>query len=384
MSDGSIFTPAVFAGIESRLRLSRLPVAAAESLRVNQSFGQGNRHSDVSRKSQRSAFSVLTSAVAARLHGPRSIRSSAFWMTAFFDPWRNPAARSSRPPQADRRLRPSSVSRRPTRLDPRLRNATTRVSATRCHFFARTPVSRTVAVTRTRPFFVDFTTTGTVPARRSRSWLVLPSFTVSDFFFAASAAAGASSATNAVSTQMRASNLMRVEPPRSPWRGMYLARGTRRATTLRPMASRDTTALIDHFRSPDAARPALVGREREVAELIAALDAAAGGQGGSFVIAGEPGIGKTRVADALCDAARARGARVAWGRCWEAGGAPPYWPWVQVVRALVEDLDADALARALGPQAAGVLALAPELRERLADPPPAAPARDGESARFAA
>ena len=150
------------------------------------------------------------------------------------------------------------------------------------------------------------------------------------------------------------------------------------------MAPRDAAALIEHFRSPEAARPALVGRERDVAELVAAFDAAAGGQGGSYLVTGEPGIGKTRIADALSDAARARGARVAWGRCWEAGGAPPHWPWVQVVRTLVEDLDEDELGRALGPQAAGVLALTPELRERLSDPPPAAPAGDGESARFAA
>ena len=31
--------------------------------------------------------------------------------------------------------------------------------------------------------------------------------------------------------------------------------------------------------------------------------------------------------------ARARGAGVLWGRCWEAGGAPAYWPWVQALRA---------------------------------------------------
>src|SRR5215213_2032015 len=110
------------------------------------------------------------------------------------------------------------------------------------------------------------------------------------------------------------------------------------------MASRDTAALLTHFRSPGAARPALVGRERELGELVIALDAAARGEGGS----------------------------------------PAHWPWVQVVRSLVDGLDGQALADALGPQAAGVLALAPELRDRLPDPPPTAPARDGESARFAA
>ena len=31
--------------------------------------------------------------------------------------------------------------------------------------------------------------------------------------------------------------------------------------------------------------------------------------------------------------------RVAWGRCWEGGGAPAYWPWVQVLRSLVVQQD---------------------------------------------
>ena len=33
----------------------------------------------------------------------------------------------------------------------------------------------------------------------------------------------------------------------------------------------------------------------------------------------------------------ARGAVAVWGTCWEGEGAPGYWPWIQVVRALVRD-----------------------------------------------
>src|SRR3954452_1948987 len=149
------------------------------------------------------------------------------------------------------------------------------------------------------------------------------------------------------------------------------------------MAPRDAAALLTHFRSAEATRPRLIGRERELGELFGALDAAAGGDGSSFLIAGEAGIGKTRIADALSDGARARGVLVSWGRCWEAGGAPPYWPWVQVIRSLVEDLDADALRETLGWHADGVLALAPELHERLGVRPAAGSGHDGESARFA-
>lgn len=47
---------------------------------------------------------------------------------------------------------------------------------------------------------------------------------------------------------------------------------------------------------------------------------------------GEPGIGKSALARAFADGAEAAGMRVAWGAAWEAGGAPPLWPWVEVLR----------------------------------------------------
>src|SRR5215218_4631180 len=79
-----------------------------------------------------------------------------------------------------------------------------------------------------------------------------------------------------------------------------------------------------------------VGRDRAVAELVAGLEDAAGGRGRLFLIAGEPGIGKTWLAEHLAGLASTRGTRVLWGRCWEAGGAPPFWPWAQVLGALAE------------------------------------------------
>ena len=62
-----------------------------------------------------------------------------------------------------------------------------------------------------------------------------------------------------------------------------------------------------------------------------------------------PGIGKTWLAEHLADhAAGQRGARVLWVRCWEAGGAPPFWPWTQAIRVLAEALDDRALTAWLG------------------------------------
>ena len=67
---------------------------------------------------------------------------------------------------------------------------------------------------------------------------------------------------------------------------------------------------------------------------------------------GEPGIGKSRLAEELAARARARGARVLVGRCWEAGGAPAYWPWVQALRAYVRETEPAALRAQLGAGAA--------------------------------
>jgi hypothetical protein len=78
----------------------------------------------------------------------------------------------------------------------------------------------------------------------------------------------------------------------------------------------------------------LVERASELDLLSAAAAAAREGRGAVITIAGEPGIGKTRLADEASYQARAAGMLVAWGRVWEAGGAPAFWPWVQIARAL--------------------------------------------------
>jgi class 3 adenylate cyclase len=80
------------------------------------------------------------------------------------------------------------------------------------------------------------------------------------------------------------------------------------------------------------ARP-FVGREQELAELRSALDLVSARRGSVFLITGEPGIGKTRLMQEVAGVALDQGWRVLVGRCWEEGGAPAYWPWIQVVRA---------------------------------------------------
>src|SRR5439155_19793774 len=102
----------------------------------------------------------------------------------------------------------------------------------------------------------------------------------------------------------------------------------------------------------DSARGAFIGREAELDALAAGLDDAFAGHGRLFLLVGEPGIGKSRLADELIARARARGARVLVGRCWEAGGAPAYWPWVQSLRTYVGETEPGALRAELGTRAA--------------------------------
>jgi eukaryotic-like serine/threonine-protein kinase len=140
-------------------------------------------------------------------------------------------------------------------------------------------------------------------------------------------------------------------------------------------------AALDPPRSATAQPGAFVGRTTEMAELVAGLDDAFAGRGRLFLLSGEPGIGKTRLAEELSARARARGARVVFGRCWEAGGAPAYWPWVQSLRAYTAEMDPGSLRAQLGAGAVDLAQMVPELREQFADMPEPAPT-EADGARF--
>jgi tetratricopeptide (TPR) repeat protein len=125
----------------------------------------------------------------------------------------------------------------------------------------------------------------------------------------------------------------------------------------------------------------LVGRDREMAILGAALKDALAGRGSVHLLEGEPGIGKTRLADAFAHKAEASGAKVLWGRCWEAGGAPAYWPWVQALRTYVRGRAPEELMHTLDGRASDLARILPEVGA-IAGTEVAPEASDPDAARF--
>ncbi|MGY1619874.1 ATP-binding protein [Geodermatophilus sp. SYSU D00691] len=82
---------------------------------------------------------------------------------------------------------------------------------------------------------------------------------------------------------------------------------------------------------------ALVGRTGELAVLDRRVSETVAGRGGLVLLAGEPGIGKSRLAEEAGRRATGQGCRVVWGRCRETEGAPAFWPWTQVLQVVLAD-----------------------------------------------
>ncbi len=122
-----------------------------------------------------------------------------------------------------------------------------------------------------------------------------------------------------------------------------------------------------------SARPArpMVGRDREMATLLSGLDDVARASGRLFLISGEPGVGKTRLADEVLTVASGRGMASMIGHCSQREGAVPYLPFVEILENFIDRApDAQSLRAALGDQVSELARLAPTLRNRLPDLPP--------------
>ncbi len=107
--------------------------------------------------------------------------------------------------------------------------------------------------------------------------------------------------------------------------------------------------------------PALVGRTREMEFLNQALSASRNGAGRCVLVAGEAGMGKSRLAAEISS----RAARDRWtiieGHCTEQDNSFPYAPWIDALRSFLAPKSAAEVSELLGPLAAELVKLLPEL-----------------------
>jgi DNA-binding SARP family transcriptional activator/tetratricopeptide (TPR) repeat protein len=107
-----------------------------------------------------------------------------------------------------------------------------------------------------------------------------------------------------------------------------------------------------------APRDDFVGRHTELARLRELLSPVEGPR--YALIGGEAGAGKTRLAQQFADLAAADGRRVVFVRCTETPGTPAFWPWRQVVRAIVDSVPEGEGQPAVGDARADLARVVPE------------------------
>ena len=83
-------------------------------------------------------------------------------------------------------------------------------------------------------------------------------------------------------------------------------------------------------------RRVMVGRERELRSLLGGLEDASSRRGRLFLISGEPGVGKTRLADEVAAEAHAKRMAVLVGHCSEHDEAVAYLPFVEILENFVD------------------------------------------------
>ena len=104
--------------------------------------------------------------------------------------------------------------------------------------------------------------------------------------------------------------------------------------------------------------------------------------GSVLMVCGEPGIGKTTIAKKACDIAGGNGFDVAWGSCYTCEGSPIYWPWVQILRALIASRGVEAIRGLMGVGAPIIAETLPSLSEHLPQLSAPKPMEDTAAAKF--
>ncbi len=111
-------------------------------------------------------------------------------------------------------------------------------------------------------------------------------------------------------------------------------------------------------------------REAELADLRRALSGASSGQGTIVAISGEPGIGKTRLAEELLRVSKGKGFRTLRSRGFRGEPGLAYGHWVEAIREYVREAPDPLLYKVCAGCLSQVVKLVPELVERIGSGPP--------------
>src|SRR4029453_14195161 len=131
------------------------------------------------------------------------------------------------------------------------------------------------------------------------------------------------------------------------------------------------------------AQTPFVGRTAELSRLGQRLRDARAGRGAVVLVVGEAGIGKTRTLEELAEMARAEGATVLWGRCYEGEAARPYGAFAEALTEYTRCAPAETLRADLGAAPPPLTRVGAGLRERPPDlPEPVALQPDEERVRL--
>ena len=112
-------------------------------------------------------------------------------------------------------------------------------------------------------------------------------------------------------------------------------------------------------------RGGLIGRTAELQQLKQHWEQARQARGHFVLVSGEPGVGKTRLAQDLIAHAQTSGATILRGGCYEYEATTPYLPIVEALREWVHWQSAEQLRAKLGPTATEIAKLAPEIESKL-------------------
>jgi uncharacterized membrane protein len=112
-----------------------------------------------------------------------------------------------------------------------------------------------------------------------------------------------------------------------------------------------------------AGQTAFVGRESELRTIRAAIDRALTGHGSVVMLAGGPGVGKSRLAMEMAEYASRIGFRCSVGHCYERDEPVPYLPFAEIIESsLAQAASLDDYRRRMGENAAELAQIAPSLR----------------------